>query len=64
MRIVRAGLIGEQVGHDAAARQFWNHVGAISHQPNGRGFALAHRIFQDAQRFVEIVDHHVAVARS
>ncbi len=59
--IVRAGLIGEQIGNDAAASQFRNHVGAISHQPDRRGFAGAHRIFQDAQRFVEVVDHHVAV---
>ena len=61
-RIVRAGLVGEQIGDDSAAREFGNHVGAISHQADGRGFALADGILQNAQRFVEIVDHHVAVA--
>ena len=60
--IVRAGLIREQVGHHAAARQFGNHVRAISDQADGRGFAFAHGILQDAQRLVEIVHHHIAVA--
>ena len=61
--IVRAGLIGEQVGHDAAARELGNYVRAISSEPHGSGFALAHGIFQNAEGFVEVVDHHVAVAR-
>ena len=61
-RIVRAGLVGQQIGDDAAAREFRNHVGAIADQADGRGFALADGILQDAQRLVEIVDHHVAVA--
>ena len=59
---MRAGLVGEQVGDHAAARQFRNHVRAISDQADGSGFAFAHGIFQNAQRFIEIVDHHVAVA--
>ena len=34
-RIVRAGLVGEHVGDDAAARQFRQHVRAVAHQPHG-----------------------------
>ena len=60
--IVRAGLVGEQIGHHAAPRELGNHVRAVADQPDRRRFALAHRVFQDAQRLVEIVDHHVAVA--
>ena len=60
--IVRAGLVGEQIGDHAAAGELGNHVRAISDEAHRSGLALAHRIFQDAQRFVEIVDHHVAVA--
>ena len=60
--IVRAGLVGEQIGDDAAAREFGNHVRAIADEADRSGFALAHGIFQDAQRFVEIVDHHIAIA--
>ena len=60
--IVRAGLIGEQIGKNAAAREFGNHVGAIADEADGSGFVFAHGILQDAQSFVEIVDHHVAVA--
>ena len=60
--IVRGGLVGKNVGHDAAAREFGNHVRAISNQAHGGRLALAHGIFQDAQSFVEIVDHHIAVA--
>ena len=59
---MRAGLIGKQVGNDAAASEFGNHVGAIADEADGSGFAFAHGVFQDAQRFVEVVDHHVAIA--
>ena len=60
--IVRAGLVGEQIGDYAAAREFGNHVRAISDETDRCGFALAHGVFQNAQRLVEIVDHHVAIA--
>ena len=61
-RIVRAGLIRQQIGHHAAPREFGNHVRAISHQAYGSGFALANCVLQNAKSFVEIVHHHVAVA--
>ena len=60
--IMRARLVGEQIGDHAAPREFGNHVRAVADEPDRRRLALAHRVFQDAQRFVEIVDHHVAVA--
>ena len=59
--IVRAGLVGEQIGDDAAAGEFGNHVRAISDEAHRCGFARANGVFQDAQRLVEIVHHHVAV---
>ena len=60
-RIVRAGLIRQHIRHHAALRQFRNHVRAIAYQPDGSRFALAHRVFQNAQRFVERSHQHVAV---
>src|SRR5579875_3797586 len=61
-RIVRTGLIGEQIGHDAAAGEGGNDVRAVGDQADGSGFAPANGVFQNAERFVEIVDHNVAVA--
>ena len=52
-RVVRAGLVGEQIGDDAAARQFRNDVGAIAHQAHGHGIAFAHRVFENANRLVQ-----------
>ena len=46
--IVRAGLVGEQIGDHAAPRKLGNHVRAIADQPDRRSLALAHRIFQNA----------------
>ena len=57
-RIVRAGLIGEDVGDDAAARHLGKDVGAIAHQADGDGF----RPGEHLQRFVERAGHAVAVA--
>ena len=61
-RIVRGSLIGENVGNDAALGQLRNDVGAVADQPDRNVFFLAHGVLQDAQRFVERVDHEVAVA--
>ena len=59
---MRGSLVGQNVGDDAALGQFRNHVRAISHQPDGNIFFLAHGIFQNAQRFVERRDHEVEIA--
>ena len=61
-RIVRAGLVGNDVRHHAALREFRNQVGAITHKADGSCFAFAHRILQNAQCFIQRIDHHVAIA--
>ena len=61
-RIVRRSLVGKNVRQHAALGQLRNHVGAVSHQPDGDGFFLAHGILHDAQRFIQRVDHEVAIA--
>ena len=59
---MRARLIRKQIRNHSAPRKLRNHVGTISHQPDGRRLALSHRVFQNAQRFVEIIYHHIAIA--
>ncbi len=58
---MRARLVGEQIRNHAAPRQLRNHVGTISNQSNRRRLARTHGVLQNAQRFVEIVHHHIAV---
>src|ERR1700733_2049838 len=60
--IVRGSLVGEQIGDNSAAREFGNYFGAISNEADGGGFAFAHGIFQNAQGFVEVIDHHIAIS--
>ncbi len=59
---MRRSLVGKNVRHHAARGQLWNHVRAISHQPDRHILFLAHRILQNAQRFIERRDHEVAIA--
>ena len=59
-----AGLVGEEVGHDATARELGDYVRAVSHQPHRSRLFLSHRHFQNAQRLVEVVDANVAIARA
>ena len=61
-RVVGAGLVGEQVGDDAALGQRGDQVGAVAHQTDRDRFLFPQLFFQDAQRLVEVVDHDVAVA--
>ena len=61
-RIVRGGLVGEDVGHDAALGKLGDDVAAVADQPDGDVLLLANGVLQDAQRLVERVDHEVAVA--
>ena len=60
---MRRGLVGQNVGDDPALCEFWNNVGAISHQADRDILLLAHCVLQDAQRLVERGDHEIAVAR-
>src|ERR1019366_4945712 len=43
-------------------RELGNYFGAISNEADGRRFAFANGIFQNAQSFVKVVDHHIAIA--
>ena len=62
-RIVRAGLIRQQIGNHAALRQLRNQVRAISNQSNRCCFALAHRVLQNPQRLIQARHQHIDVAR-
>src|SRR5947209_6738923 len=59
---MRGSLICEDVGQHSTLMQFWNHVGAIANQSDRDRFFFSNRVLQNAQRFVEGVDHEVAVA--
>ncbi len=59
---MRGGLIGEQIGHDTTAREFRDHIRAIADQAHRSGFALADGVLQYAQRLVQIIHHHIAIA--
>jgi hypothetical protein len=61
-RIVGTGLIGDYVDLHAAAHDFRKDVGTVADETDGDGFLLAHRVLQDAQGFVEGVDHEIAVS--
>ena len=58
-----ARLVREEIGNDAAPGELGNQVRAIADEADRRSFALAHGIFQNAQSFIQIVYHHIAVAR-
>ena len=59
---MRAGLVGKQIGDNAAAREFRDDVRAIAHQSHRHGMLLAHRILENADRFIQRIDADVAVA--
>ena len=41
---MRAGLIGENVGNDAAVHNFRQNIGAIADQSDGEGFSILARL--------------------
>ncbi len=61
-RVMRTGLVGEHIWHDATARQLGNYIGAIANQADRNSFTLAYGIFQNPQGFVEVGDHDIAIA--
>ncbi len=61
-RIVRAGLVGENIRHYSAPRQFRHHVGAVAHQANRNRFAARLRLAERRQRSVQAALHAIAVA--
>ena len=58
---MRAGLVGEQIGHDAAAGELRNDVSAIAHQAHGHGLLFADGILENANRFVQLIDADIAI---
>jgi hypothetical protein len=50
------------VRDDASFGELRNDIGAVAHQTNGDVLLLAHRILQDAHRFIEGRDHEVAIS--
>ena len=61
-RVVRRGLVGENVRHHAALCQLGDDVGAVAYQPYADVLLLTQRVLQNAQGLVQRVDHEVAIA--
>ena len=61
-RIVRRGLVGDDVGFDTAAHQFGQDLGRIAEEPDRDGLALFGRALDDRQRIVEVLGGDVEVA--
>src|SRR5262245_1011422 len=58
---MRAGLIGQRVGDDAAPNKLRQDVAAIAHQTDGDALAALPRFVDFAERVVEVVTDFVAV---
>src|SRR5215475_6479213 len=58
---MRASLIGQRVGDDAAANKLGQDVAAISYQSDGDALAALPRFVDLAERVVEVVTDLVAV---
>src|SRR5215813_4261441 len=58
---MRAGLIGQRVGDDAAPNKFRQDVAAIPHQTDGDALAALPRFVDFVERVVEVVTDLVAV---
>ena len=61
-RIVRRGLVGDDVGPHAAAHQFGKDIGGVAEQADRDRLPVAAGFFDDRQRLVEIVRLHVEIA--
>src|SRR5262249_15076490 len=60
-RVVGGGLVGEDVGDDAAIGELGNDVSAVADETDGDVLLFADSVLEDAKRFVERVDHEVAI---
>ena len=60
---MRRGLIGDDVGHDAARDQLLEHLGGVADETDRATVALRPRLLDLAQRAVEVGRHEVEVAR-
>ncbi len=61
--VVGARLIGQQIGHHAAPREFGDDVGAVGDEPDGERLAPVARGEHPSEGLVERIRHAVAVAR-
>ena len=59
---MRRGLVGHDVGEDAAPQQLREHVARVADQADRVGFAPGAIIFERAQCGIEVVHHGVDVA--
>ena len=62
-RIVRARLIGDDVGSPAASQELGLHVGAVAQQPDRHGLPARSRLVRPAERGVQVVGLAVEVPR-
>ena len=60
--IVRRGLVGDDVGPDAAAHELGQDFGGIAEERDRHGLALARRPCDDRERVVEVLRRDVDVA--
>ncbi len=60
-RVVRAGLIGDDIDLDAAAQQFGQHLGGIADHADGDRLVLFLRVQRESDALVEGVGQHVQV---
>src|SRR5882724_4082403 len=61
---MRGRLIRQQIRDDTTFRELGDYVRAITSESNGNGLAFTHRILENTNGFIKIVDHDVAVAAS
>ena len=59
---MRRGLVGDDVGLDAAAQKLRQHFAGIAEQRDGDGFARLRRAFDDRERLVEVLGLDVDIA--
>uniref|UniRef100_A0A0N4ZGP7 LigA n=1 Tax=Parastrongyloides trichosuri TaxID=131310 RepID=A0A0N4ZGP7_PARTI len=61
-RVVRAGLIGHQIGANAALDHFRQKISCIAQQADRQGFLVLERLLQQGQGLVQRFGHDVDVA--
>ena len=60
--IVRAGLIGQDIGHDLAPQHLREHIGAVADQPDRERFAIPARALHHLHRLIEAARDIIAIA--
>ena len=62
-RVVRAGLVGDHVGREASLEQRREHVGGVSHQPDGDRLARGGRFLGPPRGVVDRVGLSIQIPR-